>query len=200
VIPVSDWRNRDVRKQIRNFLFVFGGGIGAAFLLAVFLVMHYGPQGYYEVATVLLSPKLLHELNYNDTNPKTGGFDRFVFDSIQFSYLEPSLKKWQNVPVDEKRYAQFYALIKSEKSVLDPDNQLERAFLQGSISKLTLRVKTESSAAWQALTKVFQEVQFAQNGADFRIQLHEQNPGEHWAYFQRPGIGTEVRSLFVEKP
>lgn len=185
-----------VRRQIISLLSVIGAGVLAAFLIGSFFIMHYGPSGRYLVENILLEPKLLHELNYNDNNPKTGGMDRFVFDSIEFAYFNQAEKKWVKFPVSEERYALIYNLIKGEKSLLDPSRELEELFIKDLIARMTIFVKTESSAAWQAITKTFQEVQFENKNNHFRIQLHEQNPGMNWAYFQKSNIANDVLSIF----
>lgn len=186
----------DTRRQIRNLLLVISSGIFAAFLIAAFFITKYGPSGRYEIATALLSPELLHELNYNDSNLKTGGFDRFVFDRIEFSYISSKDKKWHKTTISEAEYAQFYDKIKYDSSV-NPQEEIAGDFMREPIGKLTFIVRTESPAAWQAEEKTFQEVQFAKNENYFRVDLHEQNPGEHWAYFYHPGIVKEAFNLFA---
>jgi hypothetical protein len=58
-------------------------------------------------------------------------------------------------------------------------------------------VKTESSAKWQATTKIFQETQFLVNGSYFRVELHEQTAGERWAYFYHPQVYRDVMAIMV---
>ncbi|KAF3362778.1 hypothetical protein PHSC3_000637 [Chlamydiales bacterium STE3] len=188
----------DKRKQIVSLITVVGAGVGAALLISLFFLLSYGPTGRYLVETVLLSPSLLHELNYNDANPKTGGVDRFVFSKVVFSYLSPVDKLWHNEAVSDSEYANFYRTIQSEKSLVNPQEEMISSFMREPVSKLSLIVSTESSAAWQAVEKTFQEVQFSKNDNYFRIQLHEQNAGEHWAYFYRLGIGKEANVLFTK--
>lgn len=194
---MNNIEKEDTRRQIRNLLTVIGSGIFAAFLITAFFIWNYGPSGRYEILTTLLAPHLLHELDYNDTNPKTGGFDRFIFDRIIFSYISPNDKSWRKTTVSESEYAQFYEMIKNDKSVLNPPDEVTADFMREPIAELAFIVKTESPAAWQAVEKTFQEVQFAKNDNYFRIELHEQNPGEHWAYFYHPGIVKEAFRLFA---
>jgi len=193
---VNKIENEDARRQIRNLLTVIGSSIVAAFLITGFFIWNYGPSGRYEIATTLLAPHLLNELNYNDSNPKTGGFDRFVFDRIVFSYLSPG-KSWVKTTISEQEYAQFYEIVKNTKSVANPPSDIAADFMRDPVGFLSFIVRTESPAAWQAVEKTFQEVQFAKNDNYFRIELHEQNPGEHWAYFYHPGIVTEAFKLFA---
>lgn len=194
---MNEEEKKSIHTQVRNLLMVFGGGVLAAFLIAAFFVFKYGPTGSYVLDDALLAPSLLNQLNYNDTNSKTGGFDRFIFDRIEFTYFDDKQKTWKTVPVDEKQYSDFYKKISTLNSIIDPAQELEALFSKGPISKLTLIVKTESSQSWQALTKIFQEVQFASDGAHFRVLLHEQNVGEHWTYFYQPNIFYEASSLFI---
>lgn len=188
-------REQETKNEIRNLLLVIGGGVFSAFVIAAYFVMNYGPTGQYEATTALLGPELLSQLNYNDNNSKTGGVDRFVFDRIEFSYFDASRRKWIQIPINEDQYVEFYQMIASDKSILDPNGQMEVLFFKDSPSKLSLIVKTESPAAWQALAKIFQEVQFVEDY--YRVRLHEQAPGEHWVYFHHLKIAEKTAQLFT---
>lgn len=190
--------NESSHKQIRDLLTVIGSGVFAAFLITAFFIFKFGPSGRYEIATVLLAPHLLHELNYNDSNPKTGGFDRFVFDKISFSYLSLSDKKWRKMDITEAEYNTFYQLIKNDQSILNPPEEISADFMRDPKASLSILVRTESPAAWQAVEKIFQEVQFSTNDNYYRIALHEQNPGVDWVYFYHPGIVTQAYNQFVK--
>lgn len=188
---MNDSERRDIRRQIRNLLFVFGGGILTAFLVAAFFIAKYGPSGNYLLYDALLAPDILNKLSYNDINPKTGKFEHFIFDKVEFSYFD---KTWKTVPVDLQKYATFYKNLAKQESILNPGVEIIGLFTLNS-SKLSLIVKSDN--AKNPLTKVFQEVQFANDENHFRILLHEQSVGQNWVYFYLPGIGKEAFSLFV---
>lgn len=172
-------------------------GVMGALALATFLVMNYGPTGRYSVETALLKPELLNGLNYNDYNPKTGAKDRFVFDKLEFVYMgEKDLKRVQ-LSIDA--YGEFYKLVEGEKSLLNPPDDLKALFATGVPARLNIVVKTESDAPWQKISKDFQQVDFAQEGNYFRVQLHEANQGENWAYFYHPGIYKKVYQFWVKQ-
>lgn len=186
----------DDKRRIIQFLALIGFSVLTAMMIALFFITYYGPSGRYTIDKTLLSPNLLHELNYNDANQKTGGFDRFIFDKIVFSYQSTIDKLWHQSTVSETKYADFYRLVKDEVNIDRPEAEVITAFMREPSSKLKLMVKTESPAAWQALEKTFQEIQFIKDY--FRIDLHEQTTGVNWVYFHRPGIGEEVYHLFID--
>lgn len=180
--------NKSQRSQIRNLLLVLGSGFLGACLFGLFMLYRYGPSGQYLVKDALLSPKLTQELNYNDTNSKTGGQDRFTFDKMEFAYFDAVSKQWKKTTVPLAKYQKWYEELSGNESILNPPDNVKNLFSQGYPATLTLYVKTESNAAWQALTKPFQEVQFVNGGDYYRIELREQNPMGKWVYFNSPGI------------
>lgn len=172
----------DIRNLILTLLF----GVVAAFGVAAFFVLNYGPSGNYTVGQTLLSPELLAKLNYNDYNPKTGGQDRFIFDVIEYSWFDEEKGEWQKRNIDETTYSQIYNLIERDKSLNDvPSLKNDHS------SKISLFVRTESSSEWQAQVKTFQIIEFVADDY-YRIELHEDNPGTHWAYFNHPKVRQAV--------
>lgn len=172
----------DIRNLILTLLF----GVVAAFGVAAFFVLNYGPSGNYTLGQTLLNPELLAKLNYNDYNPKTGGQDRFIFDVIEYSWFDDEKKDWQKKNLDESTYAHIYNLIESDKSLNDvPSTKGIPA------SRITLFVRTESPSEWQKEVKTFQIVEFIADDY-YRVELHEDNPGTNWAYFNHPKIRQEV--------
>jgi len=173
----------DIRNLILTLLF----GVAAAFGVAAFFVLNYGPSGNYTVSQSLLNPELLSRLNYNDYNPKTGGQDRYIFDAIEFSWVEERDKEgWKKRNIDDAAYKEIYNLIEGDKSLSDVPSVNSDAPM-----RLTLFVRTESPSEWQKDVKTFQAVEFLSNDY-YRIELHEQNPGAHWIYFNHPKIREKV--------
>lgn len=175
-------------KQVRNLLAVIGSAVLLAFAASLLMLYIYSPTGRYIVKNALLSPDTMNRLAYSDLNSKAGGSTRFVFDAIEFSFFDQDLKKWQKVFVGNDAYSNFYDLIAEEKSTLDVTDEMVNAFSVPYPSTLTLRVKTENTASWQAFTKIFQEVQFAKQGGLYRIALHQQDASQRWIYFNHPDI------------
>lgn len=182
--------NKSQKQQIRNLLLILGSGFLAACLLGLFMLYNYGPSGQYLGRDALLSPKLTKELNYNDYNSKTNGNSRFIYDKSEFSYFDNTSKSLVKNSVPEQQYQNFYNLIANDISILNPTEVDVGRFNKGNLATLNLIVKTDSSAAWQAMTKTFQEVQI--NGDYYRIELREQNPSGKWVYFYHPNIYNEA--------
>jgi hypothetical protein len=183
------------KGEARKLLLVLGSGVVAACLVAAFFVLHYGPSGRYLLSRVLLEPDILSKLNYNDYDPKTGANDRFVFDQIAVEYHDHASKKLQKRTIDVGTYAEIYAVLHADRGIGDPDQKIETYFGQEPKVKLQISVRTESSAKWQAIAKVFQEVQFAEQGDYYRVELHEQQAGAHWVYFHHPHVSQDVSEL-----
>jgi hypothetical protein len=185
-------------KQIRNLLFVLGGGIGAALAFAAAVLYFYSPSGSYLAKNMLLSSESALAMRYTEANSKTGAASRFVFDSLEFSYFAPVLKKWVRLPIDLQKYADFYALIGNEGSLVNVDGEIISLFNASSKpSTLSMKVKTESDASWQAASKTFLTVDFAGEGDYYRIALRENSSHEGWVYFYHPGIYQQILKLFV---
>ncbi len=181
--------NPAMKKDIRGFLWVLFLGIAAGAICVLFLVLYYGPSGKYMAKNTLLAPHTLSKLWYSDVNSKTGGNSRFVFQKILLSYWEKGQK---SVQLDEKQYASLYDAISSDKSLLEPSQEVIHFFDSDKLTRIMVMVKTEDNASWQYVSKEFQEVQFIPDGDYYRIELHEDASGNHWAYFYHPGIYKEV--------
>lgn len=188
--------DRSQKNQIRNLLVVLSSALLTAVIIAGVLLHNYGPSGRYAFPDTLLAPDLVQALSFNDTNSKTGGMSRFVFSDIEYQFYDDQTKQWRQLPVFVEQYANFYQSIGNQQSV-PIDEDLVSHFSEGLPSKLLIMAQTESSAQWQELKKPFQEVQFAKNGDYFRVQLREDNKGNHWAYFHVPGILQRVQGLFA---
>ena len=172
-------------------------GSGALFgLLAVLLLLYmYNPTGQYRVSQALLSPDTLKELSYSGRNLRTGGSSRFVLDSIRLTYLDESSGQWKQVEVEPLVYRALYHRMKNDLSLLSVPEEVEEIFQAASVATLTIEVKTESPAKWQAVHEPFQRLQFASDGTHYRIELHEDEPGTNWAYFSHPGLLALLKDL-----
>lgn len=178
---------------MNRLIFVLLSAVIGAFLLTAFFVWNFGPSGRYAVGSVLIEPSVLSSFNYNDFDPKTYEKDRFVFDKIVLEYPEGVEIKKKTIPIE--MYEKIYEMLKGEKSILNPGEGSLSAFRSGQLIRLILYVRTESPASWQKDSKVFQEVDFVFNGNDFRVELHENNSGTHWVYFQKQGVAAQLMKL-----
>lgn len=184
------------KKRVRNLIYVIGSGILFAVAITAFMLYKYNPSGRYLLSNTLLSPETIPQMSYNAYDPKTNGTSRFVFDKIEFSYFDFKNNQWISRTDSIINYGKFYQLVRSEKSVLNPSKEIIALFNQKPPATITLKVHTESPAQWQATTKNFQEVQFANEGDYFRIQLHDQSAHTQWVYFYYPHIYYEIMQLF----
>jgi len=180
------------QSQIKSLILVMTLSVVAAFGILGLFVWYYSPSSNYLVKYVLLSPDIMPEISYNDYNPKTGGKSRFVFDDLIYTYFEKVTNQWHTSAVSLEEYKNIYRQIANLSSL---DGDTEQFFGGPEQTILTIKVKTESNAAWQVVDKDFQTVQFSKDDY-FRVELHEQNPGKHWAYFYMPGIYAEVNKGF----
>lgn len=192
-----DNRQISPKRQIRNLLMVLFSSVMCAFLVSGMLLYYYSPSGRYVVKNALLAPELTTALMYNDTNHKTGGSSRFVFDGIEFAFYDSETKQQRKLQITPEQYQNFYQLIASEQSLLDVSKEVVALFNQEATAKLSIKVRTESHAAWQDETKIFQSVLFVFEGDFFRIELHEEKSANNWVYFYHPGIYQEVMKVFI---
>lgn len=178
----------DRRPEIRNILIVLSAAVAAAFMIAAFFVLNFGPSGRYMLNAVLIEPSLLSQLDYNDNNPRIGHADRYVFDKIL--WMDPDFSSKQ---IDVKAYEKLFALLKADKSVNSPET--EKLF--SSINpELVVFVRTESPSSWQKNSKVFQKIEFHKDF--YRVSLHESSPEIAFAYFSHPDILQSVQKLLNE--
>lgn len=188
--------DRSSRNQIRNLLLVIGSGVLIAIVFSLFLLYQSILPHTYELKNVLISKEVALGLNFNDKNPKTNGQSRFIFDKITFEFvdLKSGEKKTSQISLDQ--YQLFYELIQNQKSLSEPDDLVKRSFIVGTPSTLKIYVKTESPMPFQYSEKVFQEVDFASQGGNFRVLLRSTNKEEPYAYFRLENIYQDVLNLF----
>ena len=186
------------KRQIRNLLFITGSALLFSFAFSVLFLYNYGPTGTVVIKDVLLSPDILAGLNFNDTNKKTGGMSRFIFDKIQFEYDDLQNGTREKKIVSNDAYRAFYEKIKSNKSLLDLNDEIKNAFNKGRNANLKIYVRTTSSTPLQFLEKVFQEIEFSKNDNYFRVQLRESDSsGANFAYFSEDGIYKAASTIFL---
>jgi hypothetical protein len=178
-------------KEITRLVLVLGSSVIFAVAITAFFLQYYGPSGRYALSSALLEPKLLQQLNYNDTNAAIGQEDRYVFDHLV--YEAGGIKK--DVPLDA--YRQFFQEIQSDQSPVHGQLQLAQLFAPSPYRALLIYVHTESRSGWQNDKKIFQEVQFSQEGNYYRVLLHEQEPGRNWVYFYHPLITSKTDKLLL---
>lgn len=186
-------------KQIRTLILVLCSGLVCALLLSGFLVYFYGPTGQYMAQNAMLAPDLITTLSYNDTNHKTGGMSRYVYDKINFSYYDEKTKQQHQMVITPEQYSQFYQLISHEKSYLNVPKEALDTFAKGIPATISIQVRTDSHAAWQDETKIFQKIEIAQNSNDFRIELHEQKSTSNLIYFSHPNIYQKAIQIFIKQ-
>jgi hypothetical protein len=180
-------------SQIRNLLIIFTSGIGLAVLLSLLSLYYYNPSGSYQVKNVLLSPNSLESMRFVDGSSKAGGNPRFVFDTIEFSFYDDGLRKWEKKAVSRDQYSTLYSMINNEKSLDVIPVEVENAFQKAHPATLALKVRIEGAAGIQVPATIFTQVEFAAIGDHYRIQLRDQtNNLGGWAYFHQPGIYKKV--------
>lgn len=186
-----------MKKDIRNLLWVIAMALVAAVGVSAWFVLHFAPSGSYTLQNTLLKPELLARLNYNDLNPKTGQRDRYVFDKIVFSFWDGAKKKWGSLEIDIPTYERFYKKVEGDKSLEEPPSSVQSFFTASPPSRLALVVRTESDSAWQRDAKPFLQVEFAERGDYYRVELHEEGAREPWVYFYHPKIFQDITELFI---
>jgi len=186
------------KKQITNFLFVIAAGVIFGFAIVGFFLYRYNPSGQYVAKNVLISPHTLAHLWYSDQNPKTGGESRFVFDGVIAEQYSESAQRWIERPISLTVYQKFYRFIQDDVSIKDAE-AVESFFSSVRPLRVKIMVRTESNAVWQAVQEIFQEIQIVRDTGYYRVQLHEDGPGTHWAYFQHRGIYDLAVQLLQEQ-
>jgi len=184
------------RRQIRNLLIVFLGGIVFALFLAALTLYHYSPSGRYSVNKILLAPDVLFQGVDKGAQPKKGKKDLLVVEQMEFSSYDSSSKTWKKTPISRDLYAKFYEMISKEISLAEVPQETIDLFNYYP-SSLTLNVNINNPSDPKPKTKIFQQVNFVKKGDYFRIALLEQNTETRWAYFYYPQIDQKVLSLFT---
>lgn len=184
------------KSQIRTLLGILSAAVITAVLLSAGFVYYYGPSGKYLAKNVLLEPGLAPTLAYDDTNYKTGGMSRYVFNGIDFNFYDTEGKP-QVMEVPIALYQKLYNRIANDSSLLQVPEGVTSLFNKPDLNVLTIRVRTESHATWQDDAKNFQQIQFSPQSDYYRIQLHEEASLNRWVYFLHPNIYQETLQTFI---
>jgi hypothetical protein len=192
----TDTNHSSYKNQIYTLLGVLSAAVICALLLAGILIYYYGPSGKYLAGNTLLESNLATTLSYDDTNIKTGGMSRFVFDGIDFSYHDKRGEP-QLIEISPELYQKLYRIIANDSSLLQIPENTSTLFNKSDLNVLSIRVRTESHAGWQDESKRFQEVQFSPQGNYYRIQLHEEDSSNRWVYFYHPDIYQSVLKALI---
>lgn len=186
------------KKEVRNLLLLLGSSILAAFLLVAGLVTYYDKGGKTTVAYVLLSPKTIPQLSFPERNSMEGGFkEQYIFDHVAWLVFDPYSRSWKKKILSKEEYERFFDTIASDQSLSGEESSLSAPFLNGQPSRLQLLIKPAKVGIAQAsFAQVFQEVQLAEDGINYRIELREQDEqGGRWAYFRHPGILHTLKEI-----
>lgn len=183
-------------SEIRNLLFVIGSGVLGAILLAIAALYYYSPTGTYLARNALLSPDSATSLSYVDFSAKNGSLMRYIFDEIEFTYIDPAAKKVKKLHIDLDVYKKFYDSIRNEKSLPTVSDEIKNLFNQSSPAHLRIKVHPERNAS-QSDAKVFLSTDFVNEGDYYRIQLREQDAIEPYAYFYHPSIYQQALKIFI---
>lgn len=178
------------KQQICNLLIIIFSGIACALLISGFLLYYYGPTGSYLAQNTVLSPAVSEILRYQDVDGNTRGRARFVFDGIEFSYYDSKDNQWHQKTVDQPQYRKIYELIQNDKS-LEVPSAVKTFFNETNMVSLIIKVRPENG---QQETRIFQTINFVNDGDYYRVQLREANSKDQWAYFYHPHI---TQDLFV---
>lgn len=181
--------NQGMKQQIRNFLTVIFAGVLCAVLLSGFFLYYYSPTGTYLTEKVLVAPESLNTIKFSDNGRK------YTFDHIEFLHFDQDENQWRRETITPAQYAAFYQLVREQESLLAVDDEIRSRFTRGNPSMLTVVIRTEGNGI---TTKVFQQVQFVQEGDYFRVELLREKNDEQWAYYHHPEIDTKVVTLLGE--
>ena len=171
-------------KQIRNLVAVLGSGVAAAILFALFMLHYYGPTGSYVAGNALLSPEMITQLSSHGAKVKT----RFSVEDISFSYFDS--KQWRKKTISLEAYANLYNVLKGDKSLSPADESTIRQFNKGPLATVSFTIKSDNDVA----PKLFQEIQFANEGNVYRIMSLN---GE-WIYMQHSKIYQKTLDLLTK--
>lgn len=180
------------KQHIKQVIVVLLSAVVCASLLAVLMLYRYGPTGHYVAGNALLSPAVIHQVNYKDSHPSTGKGVSFVFNSIEFSYFDILDHQQKRLTVSPEAYEKIYGMIANEQSLLEVTDKIQMGFeTVNNPATMMIIMRTDLSDVSKPITKVFQLVQFA-NTDHFRIQLRGTDVAGEWAYFYHPQIYQEV--------
>jgi len=186
------------RKEIRTLLGVLASSITVAIGMSALLLYVYSPTGNYMAANVILAPHITKDLYFSEKNNKKLAT---WLDHVEYQFWDLESHSWKQSRVDEGLYAQFYQLIAQKESIDPQSNNVSALFEQKRPTSLWIFTQSRSSDNLQGTPRIFQTIQFAEQGDYFRVELHtdrrqDQSPHEQWAYFYSPQILHKMTYLF----
>ena len=192
--------NKTTIQEIRNLLLIIGGGAALAIGAVFYLVLYHSPTGSILAKEALLSPKMMqNNLHFSEKNPKTGKNSRFIFDQVQIHSFNQITKKQAQTTLSNAQYRKIFSLIGGDWSLKEVSNTIFSRFITSLPLSMQLLVKTENSAEWERVEKLFQRVDFAYQGDYFRVSLKQESKENiHFAYFYHPNIYQKVMAIIGE--
>jgi hypothetical protein len=181
--------------EVRNLFFLLGSAVLAAALLVGGMVRYYSHEGVYQLDHVLLAPDTLSALHFEGDPDGGAQKDRFVFDSIAFLQYDAATRRLERHSVDVERYANFYDLVKRDKSLSPKEGKMAESF-EGTGPRLLIQVRS-ANARMEGQARTFQELQFSPDGNYYRVELRHAGASREWAYFYHPGLLEQALTIFV---
>lgn len=183
-------------KEIKALLLVIASGIFAAVVLSIGMLFWYNPPGSYVAGSMLIDPSALESMHYSEATKRGGDNTPYVFGGVEYTYLDPSSKKWEQHPVPIERYQRFYVYVAKERSLLEVSPEIKEAFSINPMSSLVIRSKRDSGNG--SRPEDFINVDFSADGNYYRIQLRaDKSTEDGYAYFYHAGIGGAAHKIFI---
>ncbi len=180
------------RQHVRNLILIISSACGLGILMVVAMVYWYGPTGSYKLSNVLLSPSTTEGLRYQHDHM------RYVFHQVQFLYRNPDSKNWEKLTLTPETYGHIYALIQKDISFAGVPPKVEQIFSHSHPAALVLSVRPEFSNSQGMQYHTFQEVNVLDD--HYRVELHVEGADSSWAYFEHPGILSQIIRTVGEQP
>ncbi len=185
-------------REIWQFLLVLLAGAIFACALVFWMVRGDALDKRMYLYQVLLSPETIENLS---NRAVAGGKDRppeYLIESIRFSYLDETTKKWVEKQINIGPYGQFYSKIEHDRGVIDPSESVLQSFQASNATKLSIYMKHYHPLVNEGKTELFQMVQFNQEGDAYRVNLHVESNEMQWVYFLHPGVGKVAEGELIE--
>ena len=180
------------RQEIKSLCLLLLFSFLTAGIIAAYLIVYYGPTGRYSGKNTALAPDVLDQLNYADI--RTGSPFKMLFDTIQFTFYDKKLGKSSSMHIDMEAYSKFYLTISSDESL--DELQVPPTLFEKSTANITIYTKPEKALKGEDGRRVFQRIEFSQDGNHYRIELIGDNESV-WAYFKHPQILESAIKIFI---
>lgn len=183
------------KKQTQQLLLLLGSGVVTALVVALGLILYYGPSGAYVVKNILIDPDNLDEIRFKAPNPDTGKDSLYVFDHIELTWFDSQKGRWNKAQVEQGVYRTFYQAIRQEESLPEVSEEQVAKFPTSNPASLAIVLKTENQMPWKKADKVFQEVQMLPEEGLYRVELHQNQPMRLWVYFHHSSLPKLLQIL-----